>query len=373
MDDSDAFERQVAGEMMRRAGRPSPWTTRRSGPRSSRPVPQSRASRRSSAPSDLSSPASSWQPWRSPADRGLDTSHPARIRRPRSVAPHRAHRHRQFCPCRRLTLLRFRRPQLRRRQSARLRPVSRPPSSSGPSSTRSRMACHRVRRLEDTEVFALLVGDEYGREVSPRLFGQVQVNAKENGDSGHADLIADVTDADVSTCSLENLRRAYGVVGHGPAAFLDSLQETGGLRLEGQAATTFGGRPAIAASTVWSRCAHTEIIIGTRPIWEAYARLEIPSRIIVAEVGNSTVIAQVAGQDTDRSRGMAPQGAGVHRLDEVPRGWGSRSCVGFAAFAPVIRDRHPVTREALHCLCEPSAAEPVRSTMGPGSRGGLGS
>ena len=154
---------------------------------------------------------------------------------------------------------------------------------------------------EDTEVFALLVGDEYGREVSPRLFGQVQVNAKENGELGaRGILIADVTDADVSTCSLENPRRAYGVVGHGPAAFLDSLQETGGLRLEGQAATTFGGRPAIAASTVWSRCAHTEIIIGTRPIWEAYARLEIPSRIIVAEVGDSTVMAQIwAGTPID--------------------------------------------------------------------------
>ena len=154
---------------------------------------------------------------------------------------------------------------------------------------------------EDNEVFAVVVGDEYEREVSPRLFGQVQVNARENGILGaRGILIADVTDASVSTCSLENPRRAYGEVGAGPTAFLDSLQEIGGLRLEDEGATTFGGRPAIAASTVLSRCAQTEIIIGTRPIWEAYARLEIPSRIIVAEVGNSTVMAQIwAGTPID--------------------------------------------------------------------------
>ena len=154
---------------------------------------------------------------------------------------------------------------------------------------------------EDSEVFALAVADEFQLEGSPRLFGGVQINAKENGIFGaRGILIADVTDADVSTCSLENPRRAYGEVGHDPGAFLDSLEEIGGLRLENQAATTFGGRPAIAASTVWSRCSQTEIIIGTRPIWEAYARLEIPSRIIVAKVGDSTVMAQIwAGTPID--------------------------------------------------------------------------
>ena len=158
-----------------------------------------------------------------------------------------------------------------------------------------------IATYEDNEVFALLVGDEHAREESPRLFGPVQVTATENGILGpRGILIADVTNAGVSTCSLENPRRAYGEVGEGPAAFLDSLQEIGGLRLEDEIATTFGGRPAVAASTVLSRCAQTEIIIGTRPIWEAYARLEIPSRIVVAEVGGSTVMAQIwAGTPID--------------------------------------------------------------------------
>lgn len=154
---------------------------------------------------------------------------------------------------------------------------------------------------EDSEVFALAIADEYQRETSPRLFGGVQADAAENGiGSARGILIADVTDAAVSTCSLENPRQAYKNVGRGPAAFLDSLEEPGGLRLEDRVATTFGGQPAIAASTVFSRCARTEMIIGTRPIWEAYALLEIPSRIIVADVGESTVMAQIwAGTPID--------------------------------------------------------------------------
>ena len=149
MDDSDAFERQVAGEMMRRAGPTltvddaAIWTAIIA---TSAPKPSFEAifgAVRLVVAGVIVG-----------AFGGLlltvvltPATRPGYGARGR-VAPHRAHRHRQFCPCRRLTLLRFRRPQLRRRQSARLRPVSRPPSSSGPSSTRSRMACHRVRRLK---------------------------------------------------------------------------------------------------------------------------------------------------------------------------------------------------------------------------------
>jgi len=154
---------------------------------------------------------------------------------------------------------------------------------------------------EDSEVFTLLVGDQAATEESPRLFGGVQASAMENGEGGvRGILIADVTDAAVSTCSLENPRRAYGSSGSGPNAFLDSLQEIGGLRLEDRTATSFGGRPAIAASIVWSRCSRTEIIIGRRPIWEAFAPVDIPSRLIVAAVGDRTVVAQIwAGTQID--------------------------------------------------------------------------
>jgi hypothetical protein len=150
-------------------------------------------------------------------------------------------------------------------------------------------------------VFTLLVGDEFAMEESPRLFGGVQASAEENGEDGaRGILIAEVSDAQVSTCSLENPRRAYGPVGSGPNAFLDSLREIGGLRLEDRTAASFGNRPAIAASTVWSRCARTEIIIGTRPIWEAFAPVDIPSRLIVADVGDRTIMAQIwAGTQID--------------------------------------------------------------------------
>ena len=146
----------------------------------------------------------------------------------------------------------------------------------------------------------------------------------------------------------------YGGVGHGPAEFLNSLDEIGGLRLEGQGATTFGGRPAIAASSVWSRCAQTEIIIGTRPIWEAYARLEIPSRIIVAEVGDSTVMAQIwAGNPIDLEEWLPKAQEFIDSMTFLEDGEVAPASPS-TVFASVIGDRQPGSLwEPLHRLGQP--------------------
>jgi hypothetical protein len=158
---------------------------------------------------------------------------------------------------------------------------------------------------EDGSRFSVVV---LGAASSRDALGKVQAEASLNDSRGV--LVARVTDAAVGNCPAVDGGAAYAHVSPGPAAFVADLQALAGLRLEGTTETTLDGRPALAAGTVWGRCGSSEILVGTAPIWNAFVRLDIPSRLVVADVGGETIMVQAWAGTPDALEAWLPVAQG---------------------------------------------------------------
>ena len=75
-------------------------------------------------------------------------------------------------------------------------------------------------------------------------------------------------------------------VRHAPADYIEDLQSIAGLHVKDVAETTLGGWPAVSATTTGGECEVTDVHVPSNN----YIRLDIPSRIIVADVAGTTIM-----------------------------------------------------------------------------------
>lgn len=114
-----------------------------------------------------------------------------------------------------------------------------------------------------------------------RPYGDTQTEAATTGARGV--VVADVTDVVTHDC-LGGTGRVP--VGDEPSAFLDDLIGIAGLHVKDMDKTTLGGWPAVSAITVGGECEIADVHLPSND----YIRLDIPSRIVVAEVAGSTIM-----------------------------------------------------------------------------------
>ena len=135
-------------------------------------------------------------------------------------------------------------------------------------------------RYEDQDVLALVEGPSFP-------FGWAQDEAGESGARGV--LVVEATDVVTHPCHVPSMNSRVDI-GDAPTAFLDDMQAVAGLHLEEQVATTLDGRPAVSAIALGSDCGTADIHLAHSPM--SWVRLDVPSRLIVAEVAGSTVLVQ---------------------------------------------------------------------------------